>query len=160
MSSDNEFDCCVAGSNTFPVPCSSLRKGMHCLIDGHPVKILSIDTSKNGKHGHAKAHIIGEDIFTGKKVEECCPTSHGMTAPVITRQEYILIDIDGDYLTLQEMDGEIREDLTLPTKDDNLARHIRKCFDMTEKEFIVTVVGAMDMEGVVQIRESTVPKRF
>ena len=160
MSSDNEFDCCISGSKTFPIQCGSLRKGMHCIINDHPVKILSIDTSKNGKHGHAKAHITGEDIFTGKKVEECCPTSHNMESPVVTRQDYILIDIDGDYLTLQEMDGEIREDLMLPKNDENLSRQIRKLFDMTEKEFIISVIGAMNKEGVVQIRESTVPKRY
>eukprot|EP01060_Flectonema_neradi_P019328 TRINITY_DN263_c0_g2_i1.p1 TRINITY_DN263_c0_g2~~TRINITY_DN263_c0_g2_i1.p1 ORF type:complete len:161 (+),score=41.35 TRINITY_DN263_c0_g2_i1:56-538(+) len=160
MSSDNEFDFCTAGSNTFPIQCGSLRKGMHCIIDGHPVKILSIDTSKNGKHGHAKAHITGEDIFTGKKVEECCPTSHNVEAPVVSRQDYILIDIEDEYLTLQEMDGEIREDLTLPKHDDDLRNRIKRCFDMTEKEFIITVTTAMNMEGVVQIRESTVPKRY
>ena len=49
---------------------------------------MEITTSKTGKHGHAKAHIVGLDIFTGKKYEDLCPTSHNMSVPVVNRAEF------------------------------------------------------------------------
>jgi translation initiation factor 5A len=51
---------------------------------------LSVDysTSKAGKHGHAKATIVGTDIFTGKKYEDSSPTSHNMEEPFVIRKEY------------------------------------------------------------------------
>ena len=53
-------------------------------------------TSKTGKHGHAKAKITGLDIFTGKKYQELCPSTHNMNIPFVTRNEWTLNFIDED----------------------------------------------------------------
>eukprot|EP00662_Eupelagonemidae_sp_cell21_P055216 gene55216-36184_t len=37
------------------------------------------------KKGHLCAHIVAIDIFTDKKMEELCPTSHNMEAPVVQK---------------------------------------------------------------------------
>ena len=34
------------------------------MIEGHPCRVVEYNTSKSGKHGRAKADIIGIDIFT------------------------------------------------------------------------------------------------
>ena len=65
-----------------------VRVFRYVCIKGRPVKIVDYSTSKTGKHGHAKAHIIGIDIFTQKKLEELCPTTHNMDVPNVTRTEY------------------------------------------------------------------------
>ena len=56
-------------SSTHPVQVSSLRKGGYVMIRDRPCKILDMSTSKTGKHGHAKVHLVAFDIFTGRKVE-------------------------------------------------------------------------------------------
>lgn len=53
-------------STTIPAQCSSLRKNGCVVLKGRPCKIVDMSTSKTGKHGHAKVHIVGIDIFTGK----------------------------------------------------------------------------------------------
>eukprot|EP00754_Rhynchopus_humris_P005854 Rhum_TRINITY_DN12891_c0_g2::Rhum_TRINITY_DN12891_c0_g2_i1::g.55084::m.55084/K03263/EIF5A; translation initiation factor 5A len=125
--SDEEFHTGDSGaSNTYPIQAGALKKGMHCVIKDRPCKIVEYSTSKTGKHGHAKAHIVALDIFTGKKLEELCPTSHNMFAPNVTRSEYILIDVGPDgNLSLQDDSGEVRDDLNLP-KDEELAAQISK----------------------------------
>ena len=80
---------------------------------------MEITTSKTGKHGHAKANITGIDIFTEKKYEDSCPTSHNIDVPNVVRKEYQLVDIANDgFVTLMEEDGSQKEDLKLPTEVD------------------------------------------
>jgi translation initiation factor 5A len=45
-------------------------------------QIVDYNTSKTGKHGHAKATFAALDIFTGKRFEDTVPTSHNVEAPV------------------------------------------------------------------------------
>lgn len=52
---DEEFDNTTSGAaKIVPAQCSSLRKGGHVMLKGHPCKIVEMSTSKTGKHGHAK----------------------------------------------------------------------------------------------------------
>merc|ERR1711977_738497 len=92
---DEEFDTADAGSSdTYPTQAGELRKGSHVMIKGHPCKVAEISTSKTGKHGHAKAHIVALDIFTAKKYEDLCPTSHNVSVPNVKRTEYQLLNAD------------------------------------------------------------------
>jgi hypothetical protein len=47
-------------------------------IKGKPCKVLSVSTSKTGKHGHAKCNFTAQDIFTGKKCEDIVPSTHSV----------------------------------------------------------------------------------
>jgi translation initiation factor 5A len=71
--------------------CSALRKNGFVVIKNRPCKIVDMSTSKTGKHGHAKVHLVAIDIFTGKKLEELCPSTHNMDVPNVRRQEYQLV---------------------------------------------------------------------
>merc|ERR1711953_1533037 len=104
-------------SATYPQQAGEIRKGSHVMIKGHPCKVAEVTTSKTGKHGHAKAHIVALDIFTGKKYEDLCPTSHNLEVPFVKRTEYQLLDMDeqsGSVSLLLE-DGGTKDDLNLPT---------------------------------------------
>lgn len=159
-SSDDEptFEVADAGSShTFPMQAGSLRKGGHMIIKDKPCKIMDISTSKTGKHGHAKANITGVDIFTGKKYEDSCPTSHNVEVPNITRVEYQLLNVaDDGQISLLTDSGETKEDLDLPKdhegKDEEVAVIIRQLFE-EGKNVIVSVVGACGVEKVISAKE-------
>ena len=70
-----------AAALTVPIRAGEVKKGMMVMLKGFPCKVIEVTTSKTGKHGHAKANITGTDIFTGKKYEDVCPTSHNMDVP-------------------------------------------------------------------------------
>merc|ERR1712056_146037 len=112
------FESADAGaSDTYPQRAGEIKKGSHLMIKGHPCKCCEVSTSKTGKHGHAKAHIVAIDIFTGKKYEDLCPTSHNLSVPVVKRTEYQLLNADKDSgeVSLLLDSGDTKDDLNLPT---------------------------------------------
>jgi len=148
------FETAEAGaSETFPMEAGQIRKGGYICIKGRPCKVVSVSTSKTGKHGHAKCNFVATDIFTGKKLEDIVPSTHGTTVPNVFRSEYTLLDIsDEDYLSLMDDAGDQREDLKMPTYPDELEKQIRDGFAAGD-QLIVTVVKAMGEEHIMSCKK-------
>ncbi|KAG7194680.1 Eukaryotic translation initiation factor 5A [Scheffersomyces spartinae] len=149
---DHHFETADAGAAmTFPMQCSALRKNGHVVIKGRPCKIVDMSTSKTGKHGHAKVHLVAIDIFTGKKLEDLSPSTHNMEVPNVQRTEYQLLDIDDGYLSLMTQDGDTKDDVKLP--EGELGEKIQADFD-EGKDLLVTILTAMGEEAAVSQKEA------
>ncbi|KAL5478936.1 ANB1 [Sanghuangporus weigelae] len=156
MSDDEQhnhtFEQASAGASlTFPTQCSALRKNGFVVIKGRPCKIVDMSTSKTGKHGHAKVHLVGIDIFTQKKLEDISPSTHNMDVPNVKREEYQLVNIDDDFLNLMTADGTPKDDVKLPEGD--MGKEIQENFD-AGKDLLVTIVSAMGEEQAISWKEA------
>jgi len=150
---EETFESAESGaSKTFPKQCSAFRKGEFIVLKGRPCKVVEMSTSKTGKHGHAKVHIVGLDIFTGKKYEDICPSTHNMEAPVVKRKDYQLMSINEDgFVSLLNLDTcEEKADLKVP--DDDLGKQIRDAFEKDETGILCTVVTAMGEESILAFK--------
>lgn len=157
MADHFDDDCAQAdagASQSYPQQCSALRKGGHVLIKGKPCKIVETSTSKTGKHGHAKVHLVGLDIFTGKKYEDICPSTHNMEVPNVTRKELEVISLEDEFLSLMDDEGNIREDLKVADEDMS-----KKCKTMleaadsgSEGSVMATVWKAMGEEKILELK--------
>lgn len=155
---DYTFEGADAGASlTYPMEAGALRKGGHCMLKGHPCKVVEISVSKTGKHGHAKCHIVGIDIFTAKKCEDLCPSTHNMDVPNVARTEYQLLNIDEDgAISVLLENGDTKDDLNIPndTDDDRkMVEDMQKAFD-DGKNVLVTVLKSMDKEKIVAFKET------
>jgi len=152
--SDEEFHNADAGASaTYPQQCSALRKNGYVCINNRACKIVEMSTSKTGKHGHAKVHLVAIDIFNGKKMEDLCPSTHNMDVPNVSRSDYQLINIsDDDFTTLLTSTGDTKEDLKLPEGD--LGKEIKDRFAAGE-ELMLSVIAAMGEEAVIAVKTQT-----
>ena len=124
------------------------------MIKGRPCKVLSISVSKTGKHGHAKCNFLAVDIFTGKKLEDMVPSTHGTTVPIVTKTDWEIIDIaeDGE-LTLMDEGGNQKVDLNLPTIPAGFGEEIREAWDEGANTVMVSVQAAVGEEAVISYKK-------
>ncbi|XP_076306707.1 eukaryotic translation initiation factor 5A-1-like isoform X2 [Tachypleus tridentatus] len=154
MDDDTVFSQASAGASaTYPVQCSSLRKNGFVMLRNRPCKIMEMSTSKTGKHGHAKVHLVGIDIFTNKKYEDLCPSTHNIDVPNVSRSDFMLVDISDDgFVSIMNDNGDTRDDLRVP--EGELGQKIRDDFEK-DSSVIVTVLSAVGEEAIVASKLAT-----
>lgn len=151
---DETFEqACSGASLTYPVCAGDLKVGQYVCIDNHPCKLVDVDSSKMGKHGHAKVCFTGVDIFNGKTRETSAPASHNLDAPVVSTRWYMVLDVsrDGEVSLLDNETNATRYDLNLPAAG-RLADTVRAMFS-SGKTVLVQVLKAMDQEMMMSFKE-------
>ncbi|KAI3655956.1 hypothetical protein MP638_002315 [Amoeboaphelidium occidentale] len=149
---DHDFETAGSGASaTYPMQCSALRKNGFVVMKNRPCKIVDMSTSKTGKHGHAKVHMVAVDIFNQKKYEDICPSTHNMDVPNVSRNEYALLDVDDGFMSLMLPDGSTKDDVRIP--DGELGQKIQADFD-EGKELIVCILAAMGEEAAISYKEA------
>merc|ERR1711977_700624 len=151
-----DFEQGTSGASaTYPQQCSALRKNGFVMIKGRPCKIVEMSTSKTGKHGHAKVHMVALDIFTGKKLEDICPSTHNMQVPNVTRKDYLFSHIEDEFASLMDLEtNDEKSDLKLPGEEDPVRKEIDD-YVQKDESFVVTVLAAVGEEKIVGTKVHT-----
>jgi len=132
-----------------PSDLGSLKIGSYILLPvgdqptGEPCRISEYDTSKPGKHGSAKARIVGVGVFDNQKRPHVGPVSMQIHVPLIDKRNGQIISITGD--VIQVMDSETFETFDVNMVDDEIK-------DRTENGQDVEYWKVMDRTKIMRIK--------
>jgi translation initiation factor 5A len=101
-----------------PVEVGSLKTGQYVLIDGEPCKIVEFEKSKPGKHGSAKARIVGISAFTGQKKNLISPVDGKAEVPLIDKRTGQVLSISGNLLQVMDMENYQTFETHMPDDED------------------------------------------
>ncbi|MEX0656925.1 MAG: translation initiation factor IF-5A [Nitrosopumilaceae archaeon] len=117
-----------------PSELGSLKIGSYILLpvsdqpSGEPCRIVEYDTSKPGKHGAAKARIVGVGIFDNQKRPHVGPVSMQVHVPLIDKRMGQIISITDS--AIQVMDSETFETLDMNMVEDEIKGKIQQGQDV------------------------------
>ncbi|OGS47312.1 MAG: translation initiation factor IF-5A [Euryarchaeota archaeon RBG_16_67_27] len=97
-----------------------LKVNRYIVIDDEPCRILSIQISKPGKHGEAKARLEAVGLFDEQKRSIVHPVTHKVRVPMIDKRKGQVLSVHGN--VAQMMDLETYQTFELPVPEDLQAR--------------------------------------
>ncbi len=100
--------------STKNVSAGSIQKGSYIVIEGAACKVMDTQTSKPGKHGHAKVRISAIGLIDDKKRVVVMPGHDNVEVPIIEKKTAQVLSIKNDVANV--MDSETYEtfDLKIP----------------------------------------------
>ncbi len=94
----------------------TLKEGKFVIIDDEPCTIVSVQHSKPGKHGAAKARIDAIGLFDGQKRSIVNPVDTKIYIPIVERKSAQVLSISGN--TAQLMDSTDYTTFELPIPEE------------------------------------------
>jgi len=80
-----------------------LKVNRYMVVDEEPCRIISIQTSKPGKHGEAKARLEVVGLFDGQKRSIVHPVTHKVRVPMIDRRKAQVLSMHGNAAQLMDL---------------------------------------------------------
>lgn len=96
------------------VDVGSLKEGSYILIDGAACVVKSIQTSKPGKHGHAKSRIEATGILDGQKRIIVRPGHDTIEQPIIEKESAQVLSLHDDTANVMDLKSFETFDLKIP----------------------------------------------
>jgi len=91
-----------------------LKVNRYLLVDEEPCRILSIQMSKPGKHGEAKARLEVMGLFDGQKRSIVHPVTHKVRVPMIDKRKGQILSMHDDIAQLMDMQSYETFELPIP----------------------------------------------
>lgn len=92
----------------------NLKKGGFVLIDNVPCRVVSVNVSKSGKHGAAKARVEAIGIFDGRRKDVIKPADAKIQVPILLKKQAQVLAIVGEKVQLMDMTDYATIELDIP----------------------------------------------
>ncbi len=96
------------------VGATAIKEGSFILIDGVACKVVNTDTSKSGKHGHAKVRIVAIGLIDEKKREVVMPGHDNVEVPIIDKKTAQILSVTGDKANVMDTESFETFDMAIP----------------------------------------------
>jgi translation initiation factor 5A len=96
------------------VHATGLKVGGYVIFDGMACKISSIQTSRPGKHGHAKCRIAAVGLVDGRKIIKVIPGHDNVEVPIIEKKTAQVLSVHGDSANVMDIESYETFDIKLP----------------------------------------------
>ncbi len=109
------------------IPVNSVKEGNVIDIEGYSCKVISIEKSKPGKHGAAKARIVGVDVFSDKKCTLLATSGEEIKSPILQRSNAQVVADLGNTLQIMDLTSFETFEVPKPTDKDVLDKLDNGC---------------------------------
>ncbi len=92
----------------------SLKSGSYVIFDGVACKVKSIQTSRPGKHGHAKCRVEATSLTDNKKIIKVMPGHENIEVPIIEKKTAQILSVHGDIVNVMDIQTYETFDLKIP----------------------------------------------
>jgi len=103
----------------------SLKKGNYIVIDGGACRVTDTQTSRPGKHGHAKVRLTGVGLIDGKKKIVVMPGHDNIEVPIVDKKNAQVLSISNNKANV--MDSETYETFDLEIPDELKEEVVEGC---------------------------------
>jgi len=94
----------------------SLKKGNYVILDGIACTVKDIQTSRQGKHGHAKCRMEAVAIIGDQKKIFVAPAHDRIEVPIITKHSAQVLSINNNIANVMDLVSYENFDLKIPTE--------------------------------------------
>jgi translation initiation factor 5A len=94
---------------------TELREGSYAIIEGAPCVVKSIEISKTGKHGHAKARIEAVGLIDDKKRILVKPGHERVDVPLIEKRRGQVLSI-GEKASIMDIESYETLEVAIPAE--------------------------------------------
>jgi len=96
------------------VSIGDLDKGDYVILEGAACKVTGKQTSRPGKHGHAKVRMEGVGIIDGKKRIIVAPGHDNVEVPIVEKKAAQVLSINGDMANAMDNTSYETFDIKIP----------------------------------------------
>jgi len=100
--------------DTKPVSIGDLQKGSYVVIDGAPCKVTDTQTSRPGKHGHAKVRLTAVGLLDDKKRVIVMPGHDSIPVPLVEKKNAQVLSVSNNKANVMDTETYETFDLEIP----------------------------------------------
>ncbi|MCH8003369.1 MAG: translation initiation factor IF-5A [Nanoarchaeota archaeon] len=92
----------------------SLQKGSYVILDGAACRVVDMQVSRPGKHGHAKVRLTAVGLVDEKKRIVVMPGHDNVDVPIIEKKSAQVLSIQNDAANVMDSESYETFDLKIP----------------------------------------------